>query len=89
MDDDVDMTFFSQYPQPPRRPEEDRQKEKLTAVLNDDYLQSLEQYIDELENFIREVQAAEVSRLSKPARPVPGRKRACGPNGSFFFCSGH
>ncbi len=60
MDDDADMAFFSQYPQPPLRPEEDQQKEKLTAALNDQYLQALETYIDELGAFIREVQVAEV-----------------------------
>ncbi len=82
------MTFFSQYPQPPRRPEEDRQKEKLTAALNDDYLQSLEQYIDELETFIREVQAAEVRRLSKPASPVSLGETGAQANELFFFFFG-
>ena len=85
MDEDVDMTFFSQYPQPPLRPEEDRQREKLTAGLHDDYLQSLEQYIEELETFIREVQAAEVSRLSKLALSLPWRKTGARAKRTFFF----
>lgn len=60
---DESMTYFNQYPQPPALSEEDRQKTKLTASLQDEYLDALEQYIEELGNFIREIQKQEVTWL--------------------------
>ncbi len=65
MDSEGEAYLFSQYPQPPRRPEEDLEKERPTAHLNDSYLDALEIYIDELSNFIRDVQKAEVSENQK------------------------
>jgi hypothetical protein len=60
MADENERRYFSQYPQPPALSEEDFQREHLTAGVKDDYLQSLEAYIDELEEFIRDVQKQEV-----------------------------
>jgi hypothetical protein len=51
---------FAAYPQPARRAEEDAQKERLSAALNDAYLDSLETYIDQLQDFVRDVQKSEV-----------------------------
>ena len=63
--DNGDLRYFSQYPMPPRLAEEDRQKLKLTSSLRDEYLESLEAFIDELGEFIRGVQKQEVSRQKR------------------------
>lgn len=54
---------FSQYPQPPELSPEDRARAKLTSKVNDEYVASLEQYIDDLGAYIRSVQAQEVRTI--------------------------
>lgn len=52
--------YFSALPQPPVLPEEDHMKTRLATTINDEYLQNLEMYIDDLSSFIRDVQKQEV-----------------------------
>jgi len=54
-----DEQFFSAFPQPPELAEEDRIIGHVT--INDEYLTSLEAYIEDLGQYIRDVQKREVS----------------------------
>ena len=84
--DNGDLRYFSQYPMPPRLAEEDRQKLKLTSSLRDEYLESLEAFIDELGEFIRGVQKQEVSRQKKEESKKKKRKENARP-AQMMHCS--
>ena len=74
--DDQDAQHFSQYPMPPRRADEDELRDKLTASVKDEYLASLETYIDELGEFIRGIQQEEV-RDSEREKKREKEKKPC------------